>query len=110
MSDKHHFIRHDVYIFKISDTMKTYLWQDPAFPHFYHNPAVVKPSEEAFCIELAELDRRLVKLGRDGPGFEDVLTEEIVANSVVIDCAQSKNNFPYQQNWIASGSSFGYQV
>ena len=39
--------------------MKTYLWQDPAFPHFYHNPAVVKPLEEAFRVEVAELDRRL---------------------------------------------------
>jgi len=63
--------------------MKTYLWQDPAFPHFYHNPAVVNPLEEAFRVEVAELDRRLVQLGKDGPGFEDVLTEEIIANSEI---------------------------
>ena len=63
--------------------MTTYLWQDPAFPHFYHNPAVVKPLEEDFRVEVAELDRRLVQLGKDGPGFEDVLTEEIVANSKI---------------------------
>ncbi|MCP5538369.1 MAG: Fic family protein [Akkermansiaceae bacterium] len=63
--------------------MSTYLWQDPAFPHFYHNPAVVKPLEEAFRIEVAALDKRLARLGKGGPGFEDVLTEEIVANSEI---------------------------
>jgi Fic family protein len=60
--------------------MKTYLWQEPDFPHFYHNPAVVKPLEEAFRVEVADLDRML---GKENPGFEDVLTEEIVANSEI---------------------------
>jgi Fic family protein len=60
--------------------MKTYLWQEPDFPHFYHNPAVVKPLEETFRVEVADLDRML---GKKNPGFEDVLTEEIVANSEI---------------------------
>ena len=60
--------------------MKTYLWQDPAFPHFYHNPAVTTPLEEGFSLQVAELDRRLSK---QNPGFNDVLTEEIVANSEI---------------------------
>lgn len=60
--------------------MKTYLWQDPDFPHFYHNPAVVKALEAAFRVEVAELDKKLVQ---QNPGFEDVLTEEIVANSEI---------------------------
>jgi hypothetical protein len=38
---------------------KTYLWQDADFPHFYHNPAVVKPLEAAFQAEVAQLDTQL---------------------------------------------------
>jgi len=57
-----------------------YLWQDHNFPHFYHNPAVIKPLEEAFLQSVAELDLLIQK---QNPGFEDVLTEEIVANSEI---------------------------
>lgn len=59
---------------------KTYLWQDPAFPHFYYNPSVVAPLEEAFIKEVARLDSTL---GQQTSDFEDVLTEEIVANSEI---------------------------
>ena len=54
---------------------KSYLWQEADFPHFYHNPAVVKPLEAAFKEEVKQLD---AKLKREDPGFDDVLTEEIV--------------------------------
>lgn len=60
--------------------MKTYLWQEPDFPYFYHNPAVVKPLEDAFRVEVAGLDRMQAQ---QNAGFEDVLTEEIVANSEI---------------------------
>jgi hypothetical protein len=60
--------------------IKTYLWQEPDFPHFYHNPAVVKPLEEAFRVEVVDLDRMR---GKKNQGFEDVITEEIVANSEI---------------------------
>ncbi len=63
--------------------MNPYLWQDPVFPHFYYNPAVVQPLEEGFRAEVAELDKRLVQLGKGGSGFEDVVTEEVVANSEI---------------------------
>jgi len=59
---------------------KSYLWQDPSFPHFYHNPAVVDPLEEAFKLEVKRLDSVIEKLDVD---FEDLLTEEIVANSEI---------------------------
>lgn len=59
---------------------KYYLWQDAAFPHFYHNPAVVKPLESAFKAEVAQLD---AKLKAQNMHFDDVLTEEIVANSEI---------------------------
>lgn len=59
---------------------KSYLWQEADFPHFYHNPAVVKPLEAAFKEEVKQLD---AKLKREDPGFDDVLTEEIVSNSEI---------------------------
>ncbi len=34
--------------------MKTNLWQDSDFPHFYHNSAVGKPLEGAFRMEVAD--------------------------------------------------------
>ncbi|HKK18951.1 MAG TPA: DUF4172 domain-containing protein [Opitutales bacterium] len=57
-----------------------YLWESPDFPHFYYNLAVVEPLEASFIAAIRELDARL---GRQHPGFEDVLTEEIVANSEI---------------------------
>lgn len=59
---------------------KTYLWQRADFPHFYHNPAVVAPLELAFQAAVQELD---VIMKQQAAGFEDVLTEEIVANSEI---------------------------
>lgn len=59
---------------------KTYLWQLADFPHFYHNPAVVAPLEAAFQAEIQQLDAMLKK---QEMGFDDVLTEEIVANSEI---------------------------
>lgn len=59
---------------------KPYLWQNPDFPHFYHNPAVVKPLELAFKKEVKRLD---TMLKTQNFGFDDVLTEEIVANSEI---------------------------
>jgi Fic family protein len=59
---------------------KIYLWQDADFPHFYHNPAVVKPLETAFKAEVKRLD---AMLNAEAVGFDDVLTEEIVANSEI---------------------------
>lgn len=59
---------------------KSYLWQAPDFPHFYHNPAVVKPLELAFTAEVKHLD---TMLKQQDFGFDDVLTEEIVANSEI---------------------------
>jgi len=59
---------------------KPYLWQDADFPHFYHNPAVVKPLEAAFKAEVKRLD---AKLNAQDLGFDDVFTEEIVANSEI---------------------------
>ena len=59
---------------------KTYLWQAEDFPHFYYNPAVVKPLEVAFKKEIKHLDTILSK---QDLGFEDVLTEEILANSEI---------------------------
>jgi Fic family protein len=63
---------------EISDMNKSYLWQDPAFPHFYYNPAVVAPLEEAFKQEINRLDSVLAKVNVDS---SDVLTEEVLANS-----------------------------
>jgi len=60
--------------------VKNYLWQESDFPHFYHNPAVVKPLEAAFRVEVEDLDRLQ---GKQNVGFEDVFTEEIVANSEI---------------------------
>ena len=59
---------------------KTYLWEDANFPHFYHNPAVVAPLEDAFKAEVLQLD---ALISQQTSGFEDVLTEEIVANSEI---------------------------
>lgn len=59
---------------------KPHLWQDPSFPHFYHNPAVVKPLEANFSKEAKRLDAMLKK---QDFGFDDVLTEEILANSEI---------------------------
>lgn len=80
MSDKEELIRHWSRPSEIHDTKMTYLWQEPEFPHFYYNPAVVGPLEEAFALEIETLDR---KLRKQHPGFDDVLTEEIVANSEI---------------------------
>ena len=59
---------------------ETYLWQDANFPHFYYNPAVVAPLEVAFQTAVQGLD---VMMKQQAVGFEDVLTEEIVANSEI---------------------------
>lgn len=59
---------------------ENYLWQDPDFPHFYYNPAVVMPLEVAFKEAVARLDARILK---QNPGFEDVFTEEILSNSEI---------------------------
>ncbi|MGJ8653066.1 MAG: DUF4172 domain-containing protein [Opitutaceae bacterium] len=59
---------------------KAYLWESPDFPHFYCNPAVVEPLEAKFKAEVQQLDARLRK---HDLGFEDVFTEEIVANSEI---------------------------
>jgi len=79
---------------KISDMTKTYLWKDADFPNFYHNPAVVKPLEAAFMGEVKRLDAILKK---QKVGFDDVLTEEIVANSeiegVLLDRESVHNSF-----------------
>jgi Fic family protein len=58
----------------------TYLWQEADFPHFYHNPAVVRPLELAFNAEVKQLD---AMLKNQDLGFNDVFTEEIVANSEI---------------------------
>jgi Fic family protein len=58
----------------------TYLWQDPHFPYFYHNSAVVAPLELAFKEEVTQLD---ALIAQHNSGFEDVLTEEIMANSEI---------------------------
>ena len=57
-----------------------YLWQRPDFPHFYHNPAVVKALEEEFQAGLLKLDRLL---SSQKIAYTDVFTEEIVANSEI---------------------------
>ena len=59
---------------------ESYLWQEADFPHFYHNPAVVRGLEEKFLLEVTKLDQ---VLHTQDTGFEDVLTEEIVANSEI---------------------------
>lgn len=59
---------------------KAYLWESPDFPHFYCNPAVVEPLETSFKAAVKQLDARL---RQQNTGFEDVLTEEIVANSEI---------------------------
>jgi hypothetical protein len=64
----------------VSRAAQTYLWQDPAFPHFYSNPAVVAPLETAFKQAVTELDARILK---QNVGFADVLTEEILSNSEI---------------------------
>ena len=59
---------------------KTCLWQIADFPHFYNNPAVVKPLEAAFKAEIKRLNRMQKK---QEIGFDDVFTDEIVANSEI---------------------------
>jgi Fic family protein len=59
---------------------KTYLWQAPDFPHFYSNPAIAEPLERAFRQAVDQLDSML---SQQVLGFDDVLTEEIVANSEI---------------------------
>lgn len=73
-------IRHGRNALQISDMAKTYLWQDPAFPHFYSYPAVVAPLEASFKQAVTALDARISK---QNVGFADVLTEEIVSNSEI---------------------------
>lgn len=58
----------------------TYLWQEADFPHFYHNPAVVRPLELAFKAEVKQLD---AMLKNQDLGFNDVFTEEILSNSEI---------------------------
>ena len=60
--------------------VKGYLWQDADFPHFYYNPAVVTPLELAFKAAVEQLD---AKLGAQDTDLDDVLTEEIMANSEI---------------------------
>ncbi len=73
---------------------KTYLWQAPEFPHFYYNPAVVKSLEAAFKSEVKRLDMILKK---QDLVFDDVFTEEIIANSeiegVLLDRASVHSSF-----------------
>lgn len=59
---------------------KTYLWQETDFPHFYYNPAVVEPLEATFKQAVKRLD---AILGKQDLSFENVFTEEIVANSEI---------------------------
>jgi Fic family protein len=59
---------------------KPYLWQEADFPHFYHNPAVSRVLEEKFQEEVSKLDQML---HTQEVGFDDVFTEEIVANSEI---------------------------
>ena len=59
---------------------KAYLWESPDFPYFYCNPAVVEPLEASFKAAVKQLNARL---RQQKLGFEDVLTEEIVANSEI---------------------------
>lgn len=72
----------------------TYLWEDPAFPHFYYNPAVVAPLEEEFQSEIERLD---AKIAEQKASFDDVLTEEILSNSeiegVLLDRASVQSSF-----------------
>jgi len=71
-----------------------YLWQDPAFPHFYYNPAVVATLEAAF---QAEVERLAEKIAGWNTVFDDILTEEILANSemegVLLDRASVQSSF-----------------
>lgn len=57
-----------------------YLWEDPHFPHFYHNPVVIGKLEAEFRAETAKLDQILQT---QDVGFSDVFTEEIMANSEI---------------------------
>jgi len=57
-----------------------YLWQEADFPHFYHNPAVGRVLEEKFQEEVSRLNQML---HTQEVGFDDVFTEEIVANSEI---------------------------
>lgn len=59
---------------------KTYLWQDANFPHFYYNPRLVAALEKELLQEVVGLD---AMLRTQDVGFEDVFTEEIVANSEI---------------------------
>ena len=59
MSDKHGSYPTSSDNTKISDMSKSDLWQDPSFPHFYYNPAVVAPLEEAFKQEVKTIVARI---------------------------------------------------
>ena len=60
---------------------KTYLWQETDFPHFYYNPVVVEPLEAAFKQAVKRLD---TMFGKTDLSFENVFTEEIVANQYTV--------------------------
>ena len=59
---------------------KPYLWQEADFPHFYHNPAVGRILEEKFQEKVSQLDEMLPPQEVE---FDDVFTEEIIANSEI---------------------------
>ena len=64
----------------LSGMTQSSLWQEADFPHFYDNPAVDRVLEEKFQEKDSKLDQRL---HTQGVGFDDVFTEEIMANSEV---------------------------
>lgn len=59
---------------------EVYLWQNPDFPHFYWNNAVVERFEQAMQDEMHSLIRQFAKGGTD---YSDLFTEEILANSEI---------------------------
>jgi hypothetical protein len=64
----------------ITDMSKLYLWQEGDFSHFYHNPEGSRVLEEKFQEEVSKSDQML---HTQEVGFDDVFTEEIVANSEI---------------------------
>ncbi len=59
---------------------ENYLWQQADFPHFYYNPGVIDPLEREFVTEFKKLIRSFPMRDRN---FDDLFTEEIVANSQI---------------------------
>ena len=59
---------------------ENYLWQQADFPHFYYNPAVINPLEKEF---VAEFKKLIGSFPMRNQNFDDLFTEEIVANSQI---------------------------